>query len=99
MGGSGGENCQWSTAVPGATAQKPMRATLNGGPLYGGLSSAPEAKAAEPGGTILPRKLHGAGPLHTSFCSTASKTVLSGVTVPVSTHDVAIWSTLTFCSC
>ena len=43
-----------------------------GGP--GGLFSAPEANAMVPGSAMIPLKLHGRGPLHTWFCSTASNT-------------------------
>src|SRR5437764_8250397 len=69
--GAGGENCQWSWAVPVAPAQKATWATRKS-PLAAGLARALEAKAIEPGGaTILP-KSHGELLLHTSFCSSAS---------------------------
>src|SRR3954466_8903265 len=92
--GAGGENCQCSTAVPGWVAQNAILATLKSGPLYMGLRRAPEAKAIEPGPTVTPRNRQGLGPLQTSFCSTASNMVVSGVTVPVSTQEPAVAETL-----
>jgi hypothetical protein len=99
VAGAGGENSQRSVAVPGATAQKAILATRNGGPEYGGLFSAPLAKAMVPGPTVFPRKIQLPGPLHTSFCSTASKTVLSAVTVFVSTQPANVALTLSSNSC
>src|SRR5690349_2298723 len=94
VGGAGGENCQWRTAVPGWVAQNDIRATAKSGPLYAGFISAPEANPIDPGGTGTPRNVHGVGPLHTSFCSSASNTVVSGVTVEVSTHEPEVAETL-----
>jgi len=59
-----------------------MWATMKSGPLYGGLFRAPEANDIEPG----PPKVHGPGPLHTSFCSVTSNTVLSAVRPVVGTQ-------------
>src|SRR3954452_23653546 len=92
--GAGGENCQCSTAVPGWVAQKATLATLKSGPLYMGLRRAPEAKAMEPGPTVTPRNEQELGPLHTSFCRTASNTAGSPVTVLVSTQEPAVDETL-----
>lgn len=85
--GAGGENCQCSTAVPGATAQMPTWATRNVPPHpVSQLLSAPDAYANEPGSTAKPRNTHGLGPLHTSFCKLASNIVRSPVTVFVGTQ-------------
>src|SRR6476659_6917553 len=94
--GSGGENCQCSIATPGVVAQKAAGATRKS-PLAAGLLSAPDAKAMVPGSTITPLKVHGAGPLHISFCNTASNTELSTVKVSVIVPQPPD-STSTFCS-
>src|SRR5438874_549303 len=81
--GSGGENCQCRVALPALTAQKPIRATRNSpGPQpVGQLLKAPEAKAMLPGSVYTPRSMQAPGPLQTSFCRTASKVVVSALTV------------------
>src|SRR5438105_3527911 len=89
LGGAGGENSQWSLAVPNALAQNVTRATRKS-PVAAGLASAPEAKAIEAGGaTILP-KSHGKLPLHTSFCNTASNVAVSGETVVLTTPQAPV---------
>src|SRR5438105_2247455 len=94
--GSGGANCQWIVACPAPIAQKATCATRKSGPLYGGFTRSPDANPMEPGSTALPRKLQGSGPLHTSFCNSASKTEKSPVTVLVNTQPAEAAST--FCN-
>src|SRR5438552_18734985 len=94
--GAEGGSCQCTTAWPGATAQKAIWATRKSGPVYLMLILFPDANAPQPGSLIRPLKVHWPGPLHTSFCSDTSNTVLSIVTVLVSTHPAE--PTLTFCS-
>jgi len=61
-----------------------------------GFSIAPDAMAISPGSMSIPRKTQGLGPLHTSFCSVASKVLLSGRTVWAGTQPGE--GTATFCS-
>src|SRR5947209_12003578 len=85
--GAGGENCQCMSASPTALSQKATCATRKS-PRAEGLASAPDAKAIEPGLIVTPRKLQGLGPLHISFCNSASKTVVSSEAVLVNTQPV-----------
>lgn len=94
----GGLNCQCILAWPGATAQMPTCATRKKPPQPSvQLFSAPEAKANQPGGLVTLRNTQGPGPLHTSFCRTASKTSISAVTVLVTTQPVPMDDTRAFC--
>src|SRR5438105_11124890 len=106
--GAGGENCQCSTAWPGATAHHPVCATRKIGWFCGGgwfgsgqplgqVERAPCAYANEPGAMETPLNMQLPGPLHTSFCSIASKVVRSGVTVLVGTQLLAISDTRAYC--
>src|SRR3954447_20326420 len=83
MDGAGGENCHCSVPVPPVAAHKVICATLNSpGPQpLGQLPRAPDANARFPGRVFTPRNVHGPGPLHTSFCRTASKVLVSAATV------------------
>src|SRR5881409_1474140 len=74
--GAGGENCQCKSASPAALPQNDACATRKSPvqpPLQ--LANPPDAYANEPGSVGSPRKIHWPGPLHVSFCSTASKVV------------------------
>src|SRR5436305_14831376 len=97
--GAGGENCQCSTAWPGATAHRPIRATLKM-PVHphGQLLRAIFTQAREPGPTVMPRKVQLPGPLHTSFCAAESKVLKSPVTVLVGMQALSMPDTLAFCS-
>src|SRR5439155_24436872 len=94
--GSGGENCQCSTASPTAVAQNASCATRKS-PLGLGWVSAPDAKAMLPGLVGCPRNVQVPGPLHTSFWSMESKPDVSGVSVLVITPQPPE-PTNTFCS-
>src|SRR5439155_24579919 len=98
--GAEGENCQCSTAWPGATAHRPICATRNVPPQpYWQVSRAPCACASEPASTVIPLKnVHGSGPLHTRLCTTASKVFRSCHTLPLGTQLLAIDCTSAFCS-
>src|SRR5438552_3039867 len=87
LAGAVGENCQWRIAWPGAVPQNAMLATRNLPYAQSGQPPKnPDAKARLPGSVVSPLKMQESGPLHTSFCSTVSKVVRSGVTVLVSTQ-------------
>src|SRR4051794_22591352 len=92
LGGSGGKNCQWITASPSDVPQNPTCATRKS-PCTEGLDIVPEEKAMEPGGSMLVPKTQGTLVLHTSFCSTVSKEVVSGVTVSVTIQPLEATST------
>lgn len=74
--------------------QNAICATRKSGPLYGGLFNAPEPKPIVPASTTTPRKMHCAGPLHTSFCSSWSKTARSDVMLEVGTQPAEAASTM-----
>src|SRR5205085_12543504 len=87
--GAGGENCHCRVPVPPAAAHRVTCATRNSpGPQpLGQLLRAPEAKARFPGWILTPRMVQAPGPLHTSFCSGASKVLVSAATVVVTGID------------
>src|SRR5438477_12836364 len=80
--GAGGWKFQWIIATPGSCAQNDILAARKSPfpPGYGGLFSAPVATEMVPGSTCTLRNVHCAGPLHTSFCSTASQGVVGTCT-------------------
>src|SRR5947209_19878466 len=99
VGGAGGLNCQWSSAWPGATAQRPTWATRKWPPQPSvQLLSAPEAKANEPGSTVTPRKMQERERVHKWISRVAAKVGTSDVTVEVKTQLVQMVETWTFCS-